>query len=316
VLSADQINIAGKTIYTSAKTDSVSAADAAAAQAAAISAAASDATTKANAAQSDAEATAAADATSKRNDVAQKLGYANWAAMETAATQGKTIIDGGYIRTALIEVENLLTKNIAVKDKGVIHSSNYNGTIDADGNITTHGTAGWAIDNAGKSDFASMHAYGDLTATDLQIVCRSGNISFRNLYNGVYEYSDQPPRSIYSQIVATGTVNVHVWTKAQTITAGDDGNIQIYHVTTGGVETLVQRINLTTLQPIHGSNYYVDVNINVGESIKVYLDGHTSGAVPVSNAYDVTIDLCSDAPQTILAYLGAIRSETFPSPAR
>ena len=86
ILSADQINIAGKTIYTSSKTDSV-------------------ATTKANAAQSAAEATAAADATSKRNDVAQKLGYTNWSAMETAASQGKTIIDGGLIRTSLIDTD-------------------------------------------------------------------------------------------------------------------------------------------------------------------------------------------------------------------
>ena len=144
VLSADQINIAGKTIYTSSKTDAVSAADAAAAQSAAISAAATDATTKANTAQSNAISTAASDATAKanaaqsaaisaaatdatnkRNDVAQKLGYTNWAAMETAATQGNTIIDGGYLRTALIDVENLLAQNITLKAQGRLQSSNY-----------------------------------------------------------------------------------------------------------------------------------------------------------------------------------------------
>ena len=75
VLSADQINIAGKTIYTSGKTDTV--------------------------------ATSAADtaAVAKRNDVAQKLGYLDWAAMSAAATQGKSIIDGGYIRTSLIQAD-------------------------------------------------------------------------------------------------------------------------------------------------------------------------------------------------------------------
>ena len=71
ILSADQINIAGKTIYTSSKTDSV----------------------------------ATTSAESKRNDVAQKLGYADWSAMETAATQNKTIIDGGLIRTSLIDTD-------------------------------------------------------------------------------------------------------------------------------------------------------------------------------------------------------------------
>lgn len=74
------------------------------------------------------------------------------------STQGQTIIDGGYLRTALIDVQNILTKNITVKDKGVLRSSNYNGTIDANGNITAYGSAGWAIDHAGKSDFVNMRA--------------------------------------------------------------------------------------------------------------------------------------------------------------
>ena len=74
------------------------------------------------------------------------------------STQGQTIIDGGYLRTALIDVQNILTKNITVKDKGVLRSSNYNGTIDANGNITSYGTTGWAIDHAGKSDFVNMRA--------------------------------------------------------------------------------------------------------------------------------------------------------------
>jgi hypothetical protein len=95
VLSANQINIAGKTIYTSSKTDTV--------------------------------ATSAADtaAVSKRNDIAQAMGYLDWAAMASAATQGKTIIDGGYLRTSLIEVEDLLAQNITLDAAGYIESSNY-----------------------------------------------------------------------------------------------------------------------------------------------------------------------------------------------
>ena len=74
------------------------------------------------------------------------------------STQGQTIIDGGYLRTALIDVQNIFTKNITVKDKGVLRSSNYNGEIDANGNITSYGSAGWAIDHAGKSDFVNIRA--------------------------------------------------------------------------------------------------------------------------------------------------------------
>ena len=74
------------------------------------------------------------------------------------STQGQTIIDGGYLRTALLDVQNILTKNITVKDKGVLRSSNYDGTIDEDGNITNYGNQGWAVDHAGKSDFVNMRA--------------------------------------------------------------------------------------------------------------------------------------------------------------
>lgn len=72
---------------------------------------------------------------------------------------GEVIINNANkIKASLIEVSDLLAGNITVKDKGVIHSTNYDGTIDANGNITEYGTAGWAIDHAGKSDFVDINA--------------------------------------------------------------------------------------------------------------------------------------------------------------
>ena len=141
ILNADQIQLAGKTIFTSAKTNEVAGSAAAAAQSAAEATAAADATTKANAAQSAAEATAAADATAKRNDMAQKLGYNDYDAMVQAASNGQTIIDGGYLRTALIEVDNLLAQNIVLKQQGFIKSHNY---AESDGSPT----AGFMLDAA------------------------------------------------------------------------------------------------------------------------------------------------------------------------
>ncbi len=114
VLSADQINLAGKTIFTSQKTESL-----------------------ANTAQSNAEATAA----SQRNEMATKLGYASYDAMVTAASNGQTIINGGYLRTALIEVDNLLAQNIVLKQQGFIKSHNY---AESGGNPT----AGFMLDAA------------------------------------------------------------------------------------------------------------------------------------------------------------------------
>lgn len=122
ILNADQIQLAGKTIFTSAKTNEVAGSAAAAAQSAA-------------------EATAAADATAKRNDMAQKLGYNDYDAMVQAASNGQTIIDGGYLRTALIEVDNLLAQNIVLKQQGFIKSHNY---AESDGSPT----AGFMLDAA------------------------------------------------------------------------------------------------------------------------------------------------------------------------
>lgn len=75
---------------------------------------------------------------------------------------GEVIVnDDSKIKAALIDVENLLVTDIAVKDKGVIHSDDFNGTIDDDGNITDRGTSGWAIDHAGHAMFSSLFASGN-----------------------------------------------------------------------------------------------------------------------------------------------------------
>ena len=71
--------------------------------------------------------------------------------------------DEKKIKAAMIDVQNLLASDITVKDKGVIHSDNYNGTIDANGNITASGTTGWAIDHNGRGDFNNVTLSGSIT---------------------------------------------------------------------------------------------------------------------------------------------------------
>lgn len=84
--------------------------------------------------------------------------------------QGDVIVnDQNKIKAALIDVENLLATNISVKDKGVIKSDNFNGTIDENGNITADGSTGWAIDHAGKASLNQLVAnnatiYGTINA--------------------------------------------------------------------------------------------------------------------------------------------------------
>ena len=66
--------------------------------------------------------------------------------------------DEKKIKASLIDVENILARQVIVKDKGVIKSSNYNGEIDVNGNIVKYGNAGWAVDHNGKSDFVNINA--------------------------------------------------------------------------------------------------------------------------------------------------------------
>ena len=155
VLSADQLNIAGKTVFTSTKTAS------------AISTA-----------QTNAEKTAA----SQRNEMAQKMGYSSYDDMVNKAAKGQTIIDGGYLRTSLIEVEKLLAQSITMKDGGSLQSANYKA-----------GKAGWKISSNGSVEFSSGTFRGDLVG---------GKVYFSAL--GLYGLK---PGDIENDVVFTASKN-------------------------------------------------------------------------------------------------------------
>lgn len=82
-----------------------------------------------------------------------------------STNHGQTIIEGGKIRAALIEVEDLLAKNVKLKNGGSLRSNNFDGTVNANGQITADGTSGWAIDNAGKVIFNNAKIRGEINAT-------------------------------------------------------------------------------------------------------------------------------------------------------
>lgn len=60
------------------------------------------------------------DITASKDDIAKKLGYSSYADMVNKAYAGNTIINGGYIRTSLIEADALVVKTLnAVNAKGI-----------------------------------------------------------------------------------------------------------------------------------------------------------------------------------------------------
>ncbi len=54
-------------------------------------------------------------ADSTKDALAQKLGYADYAAMVAAALNGKTIIDGGFLRTGLIDVDAIVSQTALIE---------------------------------------------------------------------------------------------------------------------------------------------------------------------------------------------------------
>jgi hypothetical protein len=152
------------------------------AQSTAISTAAADATSKASAAQSSAIAAASSDATTKanaaelaaKNLVAQKLGYADYAALAAAAAAGHTIIDGGYIRTILLDVVALLAQEITLDADGHMRTSNY---------AETGGkpTAGFILDAANNLIKAYAAVFNHATMTDATV---EGSIEYKRVAAG------------------------------------------------------------------------------------------------------------------------------------
>lgn len=60
------------------------------------------------------------DVTSSKDDIAKKLGYSSYTDMANKAAAGNTIINGGYIRTSLIDTNTLVAKTLnAINDGGI-----------------------------------------------------------------------------------------------------------------------------------------------------------------------------------------------------
>ena len=73
-----------------------------------------------------------------RNAIAQNLGYEDYDAMVEAAEDGETIIVGGFLRTTLIDVQNLVAEKLATSgDTSLLIADNQIKLFDSNGNLRT-----------------------------------------------------------------------------------------------------------------------------------------------------------------------------------
>lgn len=134
-----------------------------------------------------------------------------------STNHGQTIIEGGKIRAALIEVEDLLAKNVKLKNGGSLRSNNFDGTVNANGQITADGTSGWAIDNAGKVIFNNAKIRGEINAT-------TGTLSNVTV-NGFYTSNNTPfqPMAMINIGYNNGTLQLTNNKNIESITRNETG---------------------------------------------------------------------------------------------
>lgn len=200
---------------------------------------------------------------------------------------GETIINNAKkIKAAMIEVDDFFTKNITVKDQGVLHSSNYNGTIDANGNITSYGSTGWAIDHAGKSDFVDINATGGnfnnvsvsgfIGASGLDFILEPGNIEQfyinSDIAGGVMSYAGQ-----YIVIPFKGRLNYRMEMRDNSAVGTGD---TVYNFYLNG--NVYKRFAYPKSSEKH--IFEGEINLNFGDELKCQME-NAGGRVSAASFY-------------------------------
>lgn len=138
------------------------------------------------------------DVTSSKDDIAKKLGYSSYTDMANKASSGNTIINGGYIRTSLIDTNTLVAKTLnAVNDEGINTLVNKDGIKLSTGSDTLlsiflqNGANGYypAFNLSTFLDDGSK-VIGTLSPSELNVIGKStiDNKIYRGKY-GAYEMS-------------------------------------------------------------------------------------------------------------------------------
>lgn len=88
-------------------------------------------------------------------DLAEKLGYTSYSAMADAATAGKTIIEGGFLRTSLIQAEAIIAKYVTAAFIAALEITTSKLTVTSGAKIGNFNiSGGWLTVNKSSSDGA------------------------------------------------------------------------------------------------------------------------------------------------------------------
>lgn len=116
-----------------------------------------------------------------------------------------------------------------------IQSGNFNGVIDASGNITSNGSAGWAIGKGGKAVFQDIYARGNIQATSL------------NAATGTFSGTLTAADGTFTGLLTAAKINVGTTSSAVDFIDPNQPSVPLFSVASGflaytgdtGVSTLV-----------------------------------------------------------------------------
>jgi len=159
-----------------------------------------------------------------RAQIATNLGYTTYEEMNEEARKGKTIIDGGLIRTSLIEVNDLFAQNALISGSltvGTDTETGIEGLIQSDGFTT--GVKGFQINADGSAEFQEVSIGGSTSSI--------GNGATLNALtiNGTLTIDDANG-SIQSTGFSSGSSGFKI---------EGDGNAEFQSVTIGGSSSTV-----------------------------------------------------------------------------
>jgi len=135
-LNADQIDVQGKTTFTSALVN--------------------EGIETQSGAQSKASEARVLAINTSLEAIATDLGYDDFQSMTINAQQGKTIIDGGFLRTSLIQVDNLLAENVFSKDVVITGQLTMSSQAFIQSDGFQSGVLGFKIDSLGNAEFQDV----------------------------------------------------------------------------------------------------------------------------------------------------------------
>ena len=223
---------------------------------------------------------------------AQRLGYINYADMVAAATAGQTIINGGYIRTSLIQANSIVANQI--NTVGLVAENISSNTID--GKTITGGLIEGTIINGVVITGATIRASyldldGELEVLTNFYLCVGGDttgVPALAISEGRYRtYSvadiDAIPSSGYANIYRIPSISIVKEPSTNFSTGTTYGTLRSYNTANVGhnMKAVKRRPTFQNLSGIHIATG--DVVLKLGNITLGTFSG--SGSNPTSNTY-------------------------------